>query len=37
MDPVTTHPLCGGIPPSVSWEHLELLGNEVIPRVKDSR
>ena len=35
MDPITTHPLCGGIPPSVSWEHLELLGNVVIPRVKD--
>lgn len=35
LDPVTTHPLCGGIPPEVSWEHLELLGNEVIPRVKD--
>lgn len=34
MDPVTTHPLCGGIPPELSWEHLELLGNEVIPRVK---
>lgn len=34
LDPVTTHPLCGGIPPAVSWEHLELLGNEVIPRVK---
>lgn len=34
LDPVTTHPLCGGIPPDVSWEHLELLGNEVIPAVK---
>lgn len=34
MDPVTTHPLCGGIEPDVAWEHLELLGNEVIPRVK---
>jgi alkanesulfonate monooxygenase SsuD/methylene tetrahydromethanopterin reductase-like flavin-dependent oxidoreductase (luciferase family) len=33
-DPITTHPLCGGIPPSVSWEHLELLGNKVIPQVK---
>ncbi len=37
FDPVTTHPLCGGIPPEVSWEHLELLGNEVIPRVKERR
>ena len=34
LDPVTTHPLCGGIPPEVSWEHLELLGTEVIPQVK---
>jgi alkanesulfonate monooxygenase SsuD/methylene tetrahydromethanopterin reductase-like flavin-dependent oxidoreductase (luciferase family) len=34
FDPVTTHPLCGGIPPEVSWEHLELLGTQVIPRVK---
>ena len=34
MDPVTTHPLCGGIPPAVSWEHLRLLGEVVIPRVK---
>ena len=34
LDPITTHPLCGGIPPDVSWEHLELLGNEVIPAVK---
>ncbi len=34
LDPITTHPLCGGIPPEVSWEHLELIGNEVIPRVK---
>ena len=34
FDPVTTHPLCGGIPPEVSWEHLELLGTEVIPQVK---
>lgn len=34
LDPVTTHPLCGGIPPEVSWEHLELIGNDVIPRIK---
>lgn len=34
LDPVTTHPLCGGIPPKIAWEHLALLGNEVIPRVK---
>ena len=34
LDPVTTHPLCGGIPPDVSWEHLRLLGEAVIPRVK---
>ncbi len=37
LDPVTTHPLCGGIAPEVSWEHLELLGNEVIPRLKGDR
>ena len=36
MDPITTHPLCGGIPPEVSWEHLELLGTQVVPRLKGS-
>lgn len=34
MEPVTTHPLCGGIPPAVSWEHLRLLGEKVIPAIK---
>ena len=35
LEPVTTHPLCGGMPAQASWEHLELLGTEVIPRCKD--
>ena len=24
-------PLCGGIPPAVAWEHLELVGKQVMP------
>ena len=33
MDAITTHPLCGGIPPELSWPHLELLG-EVCRRIR---
>jgi len=28
---VTTHPLCGGLPPAAGWEVLRLLGDVVIP------
>jgi len=27
-------PLCGGLPPDIAWESLELLGSEVLPRIK---
>jgi alkanesulfonate monooxygenase SsuD/methylene tetrahydromethanopterin reductase-like flavin-dependent oxidoreductase (luciferase family) len=27
------HPLCGGIPPSLAWEHLELVGKKVLPNL----
>jgi alkanesulfonate monooxygenase SsuD/methylene tetrahydromethanopterin reductase-like flavin-dependent oxidoreductase (luciferase family) len=29
------HPLCGGIPPAVAWEHLELVRNEVLPALRN--
>ena len=25
------HPLCGGIPPALAWEHLELVAKKVLP------
>jgi alkanesulfonate monooxygenase SsuD/methylene tetrahydromethanopterin reductase-like flavin-dependent oxidoreductase (luciferase family) len=28
------HPLCGGIPPSLAWEHLELVGKRVLPALR---
>jgi alkanesulfonate monooxygenase SsuD/methylene tetrahydromethanopterin reductase-like flavin-dependent oxidoreductase (luciferase family) len=31
---LTTHPLCGGIPPELSWQSLKLIGEVVIPAVK---
>ncbi|MCU1451620.1 MAG: Flavin-dependent oxidoreductase, luciferase family [Acidimicrobiales bacterium] len=31
---VTTHPLCGGLPPSPSWESLRLLAEVVMPAVQ---
>ncbi|MBV9411019.1 MAG: LLM class flavin-dependent oxidoreductase [Acidimicrobiia bacterium] len=31
---VTTHPLCGGLPPEGSWESLRLLGDVVMPAVR---
>jgi alkanesulfonate monooxygenase SsuD/methylene tetrahydromethanopterin reductase-like flavin-dependent oxidoreductase (luciferase family) len=31
---VVTHPLCGGLPPEISWESLKLLGEVVIPAVR---
>jgi alkanesulfonate monooxygenase SsuD/methylene tetrahydromethanopterin reductase-like flavin-dependent oxidoreductase (luciferase family) len=30
----TTHPLCGGMPPELSWVSLRLIGETVIPAVK---
>ena len=24
-------PLCGGLPPALAWEHLELVGKRVVP------
>ena len=27
-------PLCGGIPPAVAWEHLELVGKRVLPALR---
>jgi hypothetical protein len=27
-------PLCGGLPPELAWQSLELLASEVLPRVK---
>ena len=34
MDAITLHPLCGGIPPAIAWEHLRLVGEQVIPAVR---
>jgi alkanesulfonate monooxygenase SsuD/methylene tetrahydromethanopterin reductase-like flavin-dependent oxidoreductase (luciferase family) len=31
---LTTHPLCGGIPPELAWQSLRLIGEVVIPAVK---
>ena len=31
------HPLCGGIPPAVAWEHLELVGKKVLPALRSPR
>jgi alkanesulfonate monooxygenase SsuD/methylene tetrahydromethanopterin reductase-like flavin-dependent oxidoreductase (luciferase family) len=31
---VTTHPLCGGLPPEGAWENLRLLGDVVMPAVR---
>ncbi len=31
---LTTHPLCGGIPPELSWQSMRLIGEVVIPAVK---
>ena len=31
---VTTHPLCGGLPPDGAWENLRLLGDVVMPAVR---
>jgi hypothetical protein len=27
-------PLCGGVPPDLAWESLELFANEVLPKVR---
>jgi alkanesulfonate monooxygenase SsuD/methylene tetrahydromethanopterin reductase-like flavin-dependent oxidoreductase (luciferase family) len=29
-----TQPLCGGIPPALAWEHLELVAKRVLPAVR---
>ena len=29
-----TQPLCGGIPPALAWEHLELLSKRVLPALR---
>lgn len=31
-----TQPLCGGIPPDLAFEHLELLGSRVLPALRSS-
>ncbi|MEZ5144122.1 MAG: hypothetical protein R2726_16620 [Acidimicrobiales bacterium] len=31
---VTLHPLCGGTPPELAWESLELFGEQVLPRMQ---
>ena len=31
---VTTHPLCGGLPPEPAWENLRLLAEVVMPAVR---
>jgi alkanesulfonate monooxygenase SsuD/methylene tetrahydromethanopterin reductase-like flavin-dependent oxidoreductase (luciferase family) len=28
------HPLCGGIPPALAWEHLELVAKRVLPALR---
>ena len=33
---VVMHPMMGGIPPNLAWESLELLEQEVLPRVQRS-
>lgn len=30
------HPLCGGIPPALAWEHLELVAKQVLPALARS-
>jgi hypothetical protein len=31
---VTTHPMCGGLPPDGAWENLRLLAEVVMPAVR---
>ena len=33
---VTTHPLCGAMPPALSWESLRLIGDVVLPAVRSA-
>ena len=33
---LATQPLCGGIPPELAWESLELIANEVIPALEST-
>ena len=30
------HPLCGGIPPELAWQHLELVAKRVQPALRNS-
>jgi alkanesulfonate monooxygenase SsuD/methylene tetrahydromethanopterin reductase-like flavin-dependent oxidoreductase (luciferase family) len=32
-NPLVFHPMCGGIPPELAWESLELFAAEVLPRL----
>jgi alkanesulfonate monooxygenase SsuD/methylene tetrahydromethanopterin reductase-like flavin-dependent oxidoreductase (luciferase family) len=32
--PIMLHPLCGGIPPELAWQSLELFAEEVLPTLK---
>ena len=34
MGPYTHHPLCGGTPPELAWQSLELFADKVLPRVR---
>jgi alkanesulfonate monooxygenase SsuD/methylene tetrahydromethanopterin reductase-like flavin-dependent oxidoreductase (luciferase family) len=33
MGPITLHPLCGGTPPDIGWQSLELFADKVMPRL----
>jgi len=32
---LATQPLCGGLPPKLGWESLELLASKVLPAIRD--
>jgi alkanesulfonate monooxygenase SsuD/methylene tetrahydromethanopterin reductase-like flavin-dependent oxidoreductase (luciferase family) len=34
MGPITLHPLCGGTPPEIGWQSLELFASDVLPRLR---
>jgi len=36
MGPITLHPLCGGTPPDIGWQSLELFVDKVLPRLRSS-
>jgi alkanesulfonate monooxygenase SsuD/methylene tetrahydromethanopterin reductase-like flavin-dependent oxidoreductase (luciferase family) len=33
---LATQPLCGGLPPKLAWESLELLASKVLPRLRET-